>query len=350
MNAYTTKSVLEMDAVTKQTIISCGIPLEIYTKGYTDLGPANNSALKRLANIATTIYQKNLPIPPSPMIEYICGRTGGKSKLDFTMTLGGKKGTGKSMSSMYMDCRYAMTMAELYGQNPKDYFSLDNCVLLEDTERVIQLMDEADKYQAILIDDASTAASNRDALTKSNKNLNKILTVSRTKRWFSVFNMPVRTHIDLQIRELSDASARVYGSYHEGGFNILKINSTDLIELKGRNEPRTRRYSFNGKKYDFWIAYTPEVFDDFKGIVAKYDRQRDEAAIRLIHDTAIGKKRTKQLTMQEIKRNEMFDKFYDRVQGLASQGKSKRAIVREIGKPVNEYWVDQLLHKENENA
>ena len=348
--AYSTRSVKSMPADIRDKIINCGIPIEIYTKGYVELGPANNSALKRLANIASSIYKNDLTIPPSPMIEYIAQRTGGKSKLDFTMTLGGKKGTGKSVSSISMDCRYALVMAELYGQDPKDYFTLDNCVLLEDTERVIQLMDEADKYQAILIDDASTAASNRDALTRSNKNLNKINTVSRTKRWFTTYNMPVRTHVDLQIRELSDASSRIYGSYHEGGFNILKINSADIIEYKGKNEPRTRRYAFNDRKYDFWVAYTPEVFDQFKGIVERYDKQRDEAAIRLIHDTATGKKRTRQLTMREIKRNEMFDKFYTRVQKLSMEGKSKRAIVRAIGYPMNEYWVDILLHGGDNNA
>lgn len=335
----------------KEAITNAGIPIGIYTQGHVDLGPANNSALKRLASIATKIYLNNLPIPPSPLIEYITERTGGKSKLDFAQTLWGKKGSGKSYSSLSMGCRYALVMAEKYGQNPRDYFTLDNCVLLEDTDRVMQLMDEAEKHQAILVDDASTAASNRDALTKNNKNLNKIQTVSRTKRWFSTFNMPVRSHVDLQIRELSDATCRVYGSYHEGGFNILKVHSTDVVEFKGKNEPRSRRYSFNGRKFDFWVAFTPDIFHkDFAGIVEKYDKQRDEAAIRLIHDTAMGKRKVRQLTLREVKRKEMFDNYYRQVQDLKKNKLSKRAIIRKIGYPMNEYWLDQLLHAQEDDT
>jgi hypothetical protein len=289
--AYTAKTVKEMDEDTKAKILAAGIPLEVYTDNYADLGPSNNSALKRLAIISSTIVQEKLPIPPSPMIEWICERTGGKSKQDFTMTLDGKKGMGKSMSTLYITCRYAMNMAELNGHDAKDYFTLDNCALLEDTNKITDIMETADKYQAIIIDDASTALGSRDFGKQSNKNFNKILTVCRTKRWFVILNMPIVSHTDLQIRELVDARSRVYKSFHAGGFNVLKINSSDIVEHRGKNVMHKRRMSFFDKKFDFWVAFSPDILDPFKGIADTYDKQRDDAALNLIREIS-SKERT----------------------------------------------------------
>ena len=186
----------------RDNIVAHGVPISVYDNALVDLGPANHSSLARLANLATNITKYNLPIPPSPFIELIAGRTSGDSKQDFSMLMDGPKGKGKSYSSAYIQGRYAMEMAERFGQDPKDFFTLDNCVLLEDTEAITRIAEEADKYQGILVDDAGTAVGSRDFQQEKNKNVNMLLSVCRPRRWFLLFNSPVKTHIDLQIREL----------------------------------------------------------------------------------------------------------------------------------------------------
>jgi len=180
---YNSKSVKNMDETIRDAILAAGVPLSVYENGYVDLGPSNRSALKRFVNICSKISQNKLPIPPSPFIEFIVDRTTGKSKQDFMGILSGKKGMGKSWTGGY-DCgRYAIEVADRWGQDPKDYFGLENCVLLEDVEGVTKILDEMEKHQAIMIDDAGVAIGNRDFATQKSKNLNKITMTCRTKRW-----------------------------------------------------------------------------------------------------------------------------------------------------------------------
>src|SRR5208283_2351177 len=145
------------------------------------------------------------------------------------MTLDGDPGDGKSYSSCYLAARYAIEMADRFGQDPKDYFTLENCALLEDSEKISSILDEADKQQAIVIDDSGVAIDARSFQTKSNINTSKIWQTCRTKRWFTIFNVPRAHHVDVRIRELVNAKASIYHPYHSAGMNVLKIYSTQYI-------------------------------------------------------------------------------------------------------------------------
>jgi hypothetical protein len=321
-----------MDDTTKELILSKGVPLDTYSNSFVDLGANNHSALKRLAIIATNIYKYDLPIPPSPFIEFVADKTGGKSKLDFSMVIDGKKGSGKSYSSTYLACRYAMEMADRFGNDPKDYFSIENCALLEDTEKITHLLEESNKQDAIVIDDASIAVGSRDFATQSNKNFNRILAVCRTKRWFVLFNTPVKSHIDLQIRELVDVTSNVYKSFHEGGFNLLKINSSSVSEFKNKNMVIKRRMAFFDRKFDFWVAYSPEMLDPYKGFITKYDAAREAATMRLIHSIAAEEKERKSpVSKREKAKQELFDKHFTVIKTMVETGRSMREMRMKTG-------------------
>jgi len=329
---YNSKSVKNMDETIKDAILAAGVPLSVYTDCYTDLGPANRSALKRFVNICSKISQNKLPIPPSPFIELIVDRTTGKSKQDFTGSVDGKKGTGKSYTGGYECGRYAIETAEKLGGDPKDYFSLENCALLEDTEGITRILNEAEKYQAILIDDAGVAVSNRDFATQKNKNFNKIITVCRTMRWFVLQNAPISSHIDLQQRELMDMIGHIYKSYHEDGFNIVKFNSSETKYRFGKKRVYEKRYSFFDRKFDFYCAYSPDVLDPFKGFTAKYDKQRDEAAIRLINEITVTEKdRKNPVSPRAKKRKENIEKYGQRIKDMLEEGRSARYITSKTG-------------------
>lgn len=329
---YNTKNVKTMPQEIKDEITKAGVPLEIYNTGFVDLGPSNRSAIKRFANICSDISKYNLPLPPSQIIEFIAGRTTGKSKQDFTAIVDAKKGQGKSWSSAYLAGRYAIEIAERFGQNPQDFFTLENCALLEDTEGITKILDEADKQQAIIIDDAGTAIGSRDFAQQKNKNFNKILATCRTKRWFVILNVPISSHIDVQVRELVDANIHIYKSFHEGGFNLLKINSSESIFKFGKKKVIEKRFSFFNRKFDFWCAYSPDVLEPFVGFTEKYDKQRDEAANRIISDITIQEKdRGNPISKRDKKRLEALTKHGKTVQVMLEQGKSARQITKATG-------------------
>jgi hypothetical protein len=329
---YNSRTVLDMDDEIKAQIEAAGVPLSVYTNNYTDLGPANKSAIKRFAIICDKVFKNDLPLPPSPFIEYVVDRTTGKSKQDFTGMIDGKKGMGKSTTNAYFLGRYAIEAAERFGQDPKDFFSLDNCALLEDTEGIVKILDEAEKYQGIMLDDASVALGSRDFATQKNKNLNKIMTVCRPMRWFVMQNAPMTSHIDLQQRELMDFVAHVYKSYHEGGFNIIKINSIDSTYRMGKKKVFEKRFSFCNKKIDFYAAYSPDILDPFKGFMEKYDKQREEASNRLISEISGQEKaRSNPVTKQEQKRRELLETHGWTLKKMKEEGATVRQITGETG-------------------
>jgi hypothetical protein len=329
---YNSRTVQDMDDEIKAQIEAAGVPLSVYTDCYTDLGPANKSAIKRFAVICDKIFKNNLPLPPAPFIELVVDRTTGKSKLDFTGQVDGKKGTGKSTSDGYEAARYAIEAADRHGQDPKDFFTLENCALLEDTEGIMRIMEEAEKYQAIMLDDASVALDSRDFATQKSKNFNKIMAICRPMRWFVTQNAPITSHIDLRQRELMDFVAHVYKSYHEGGFNILKINSIESTYRMGKKRVFEKRFSFFGRKIDFYCAYSPDIFDPFKGFMEKYDKQREEATIRLIKEVS-GQERARSnpVTKQEQKRRDLLELHGWTLKRMKDEGASVRQITGETG-------------------
>ena len=326
-NSRTSKTMCQEDI---DAIFNAHVPIEVYTTGVANLGPANRSAITRFANIASAITEFDLPLPPSPLIELIADRTSGPSKQDFRLTLDGDPGDGKSYSSVYLAARYAMEMADRFGQDPKDYFSLDNCALLEDSEKITAILDEADKQQAIVIDDSGVAIDARTFQTKSNINNSKIWQTCRTKRWFTIFNVPRVHHVDVRVRELVNAKASIYRPYHAAQFNMLKIFSSIFSSRANNKKEVAVRLSMGGKKITYYAAYSPDLIDPYRGIVAKYDVARDEAALRLIHDIAGEEKLINNPgpSKREVKEQEMITKYMEKVKVMLSESVSERAIIK----------------------
>jgi len=296
-NIYNSRSAKHITQEDIDAILAANVPIEMYTKGYLDLGARTSTAVGRMASYFTSIYKNHLPLPPSPFIEYVVGRTSGDSKQDFSATLDGKKGSGKSRTSNGLGCRYGIEMADIInerddtGMKPTDFFTLNNCALLEDTKAISKIMSISEKYQLIVIDDASVALGSRDFAQQKNKNFNRLLTTCRTRRWAIILNVPMASHLDLQIRELVDAKMSIYKSFHAGGFNILKINSSDIQFRLNKKYTYERRLSFFGKKFDMWGAFSSDVFEGcyggcYNGYDEKYDKQRDQATTRILEETS----------------------------------------------------------------
>lgn len=327
---FNSRNVKDMDEATKRNIVNAGVPLDIYTRGVVLLGPSNRSALQRQASISTAIKKYELPLPPSPFIEWVVDRTTGISKQDFRMTLDGDPGMGKSYTSTYFAARYAIEAADRLGKDPEDYFTLENCALLEDTERITDILDNAGTQQAVVVDDAGVAADSRDFATTSSKNMGKIMQTCRTKRWFVIFNIPRLTHVDLRIRELVTAKANIYKSYHAGGFNIVKIYSSKITSRGYKKYEKNPRLILDDKKIDFFTSYSTDLLDPYQGMVKAYDKARDDAANRLIHMIAGEEHEANHPgpTKREKKEQDMITKYTEKVRTMLEGNSSERAILK----------------------
>jgi len=326
-----------MDEKTRENIINCGVPIGLYETGKITLGPMNKSSVGKFASINTLIYENNLPIPPSLITEWIVERCTGPSKQDFREIVDGNPGAGKSMSDLYLCEIYASVAAEIHGQDPKDYFSLDNCALLQDTAGVSHLLDELDKYQAVLIDDAGVSIGNRDYGTSSNKNLAAIMQTCRTKRWYVNFTAPMNKHLDLAIRELVYCKSKIFKSCHSGGFNIMKRKGINWVQKGKAYQEYNPHFVFDGQKIDLYAAFTPDFIDPYKGIVDKYDVLRDSAADSLIHERAEEEHDAKNnVTVREKKFENMMKEFGPSIYMMTHDAQGNWLQRRDKGGPVPE--------------
>ncbi len=272
--------------------------------GVIALGPSNKSAIKRLANHAQAFLKSGEPLPPSPFCELIADKISGASKQDSSLLLSGKRGSGKSLSALFIAVRVSEALARIMGGTPSDYFALENCAVLDDEAAIGELLKKSASHQIIIIDDSSVALNSRAFATTANRQFNKIFTVCRTRRWFLIFTTPIRSHIDLSIRQMVDFTGTVFKSFHVGSFNILKIHAVDVSE-HSKNKEYVRRLNFDKQKIDFWVAFHPG-----KELSDAYDIRRDAAALRIIaEDPGVklkksvgGMTRSEQNLIEQVKR------------------------------------------------
>lgn len=275
-----------MDQKTRDRITNAGFPLESYFTGRMVLGPMTKASITKFANLNTLLTRNKLPLPPSKFTEMIVDQTTGESRQDFREIIDGRPGSGKSRSALYGCGRYAIEAADRHGQDPKDYFCLANCALLQDTQGVAYMLDSLDKYQAVLIDDAGVSAGNKTFLSESNRNINAIMQTCRTKRWYVVFTAPMSKHLDLQIRELVYCKGNVYKSCHHEGFNILQQTGVNMKFINHRWMEFNPNFVFEEIKTNLYAYFNLDYMEPFKGDVEKYDDLRDKASDSLIHEKA----------------------------------------------------------------
>ena len=244
--------------------------------GFVPLGAATPSAMKRFAIFVQGHLDSGLPIPRSEFCKYVAKRVcDPDDKQDFIGAVQGPRGSGKSYSCLYILGRISEEIARIKGGEPQDYFDPEkNVIALEDAANVSELLANTKKFQCILIDDGSVSIGNHDWNSRDSKNFVKIATTCRTRRWVIIVNAPRMKTLDNSFRDFVQVTISVVGSYHKGGFNLLKANFNQFSLTTGKTYHHKLKYF--GHKIDIWAAFAPAA-----DVVEKYDRVREESAIRL---------------------------------------------------------------------
>ncbi len=246
--------------------------------GIISLGSASRGAITRLANCVQAAINSDEPVPASPLIEHWAGRLLGKDKQDICCILSGPRGSGKSYSALYIATRLAETMARLTGKPPEAFFTLKNCLIIDDIENVMKVMSESQKNQIFIVDDSGISINSREFQSKKSRAYIRVQTTMRTQRSAVIYTCVLRSTVDVAIRNLVDVQMNVFKSFHSGGFNILKANSLQISENLGNKEYHPR-LSFDGKKIDYWVTFNPD-----EKLATEYDKQRELAALRIVSE------------------------------------------------------------------
>jgi hypothetical protein len=249
---------------------------DIQETGLCRLGAMNKSAIEKAADISAILSAKGIH-PKSLFLDMIADRLTDKiSKNSATIILSGPLGSGKSYAAIGMAYRLSLILAERLKHPATDFFTLKNSAILSDPEGINELLKNSRKHQIILIDDSGVAFGNRDFFTKKSKDFNRLMAIARPMRWLIIFTTPLRSQIDLQLRQFANWNGSVYFSAHQHGFSILKMYSVDVKEIGG-NQTFTRKVILGGKKMDFLVFWGPP-----KELADEYDKLREATARRII--------------------------------------------------------------------
>lgn len=160
----------------------------------------------------------------------------------------GKTGTGKSNAALYIATKTAEYVAKKMGGKPEDYFTIDNCAIME-LDSIIPVMKEIDKkrYNIFILDDIGASYGARDYQNKVNKAFNKILQTFRDSNTLVIFTMPDQMLIDKVPRKLAHYNIEMTTQiYHK------KLSMGKLFEVKELYKSGKTIYPFiqeNGIKY-----------------------------------------------------------------------------------------------------
>lgn len=122
---------------------------------------------------------------------------------DVMCNLAGKKGTGKSYSSLSLAYECAQRIAEIKGGQWSDYFNMDNVAIM-DADKMIDILTSKNKYQVIISDDSGTIQGARKFHSDDNQLMNDVFVVNRTLSAIYLSSAPESKHVDRQARDLPE--------------------------------------------------------------------------------------------------------------------------------------------------
>jgi hypothetical protein len=249
-------------------------------------------------------------------------------KLDCTVLVRGKKGSGKSVGTIGLAYAVSVELSQYYKNKPPSYFfNVKDHVKTVDPNGTMDMFtaDIIRRRNSILVaDDVSISADARDAMTTSVKQLGKIMTVSRIYQNLVIMNSVYSAHVDKRVRGFADIIIDMIGIHKPTKQGIAKVYSFEVNQHSGKEY--IKFFQWKGKRIKYYLFPMPP--DD---LVREYQQMRYEKTGEFLKD--IQEKREAAEKPKVLKREqkliEQFDKHYDKVVKLCIEGKSNRQILRE---------------------
>lgn len=155
------------------------------------------------------------------------------TKSEVVIGLDAQKGAGKSISSLKLaeDVAKELSVME-YGDTSHvlEYFNpLTNIAIITDESIHNVLKNLMKEHQVLILDDAGNSIGNRDAQTRSNKLIVKLMQTIRIKSCCFIISCPDLYMVDKQLRDLCTHHMHVEESFHEQGYNFLSCKK--IVQL-----------------------------------------------------------------------------------------------------------------------
>lgn len=283
--------------------------------------------------------------------------------LDCLCIVTGPKGSGKSTFSLSLAHEIAKELIKIKHKNelknipPADlestiskmseyYFNL-NHLRSVDKEGSVQLFtgEVLRKENAVLVlDDFSITQNARDAMTTVNKNISKILTISRPFRTVILMNTIYSGLIDSTSRNFADIQIHLLGVNPVTKTSIAKVFLHSVDQNSGKSYNKFFRYK--GKRIKYWQSHLPP-----KALMDGYLKIRMEKTNAMIDSLdALKQEQVKEQKVSSRKKKgvDIVEKFRDEVLARHAAGESIRSITR-ISPELSDWWVSKILATKDES-
>jgi len=190
----------------------------------------------------------------------------------------GKQGMGKSNAALYIATETAKWIAKHKGGKPEDYFTIDNCAIME-LDTIIPIVKNIDKlrYNIFILDDIGASYGARDYQNVVNKAFNKIIQTFRDSNTLVILTMPDDFLIDKVPRKLAHFQIEMTTQIFHKNVSIGKLS-----EVKEIYKAHKTIYPF---VCDNGVKYTRCMFKLVEGpLHEEYNRRRTEIRKRMTQD------------------------------------------------------------------
>ena len=190
----------------------------------------------------------------------------------------GKQGMGKSNAALYIATKTSEWIAQHKGGVPEDYFTIDNCAIME-LDTIIPIVKNIDKkrYNIFILDDIGASYGARDYQNVVNKAFNKILQTFRDSNTLLILTMPDDFLIDKVPRKLAHYQIEMTTQVFHKNVSVGKLSQVKEI------------YKAHKTIYPFvcedGVKYTRCMFRLVEGSLhEEYNRRRTEIRKRMTQD------------------------------------------------------------------
>lgn len=262
-------------------------------------------------------------------------RACGNYNKDVVFLLVGERGSGKSMSALYIAHKTAVEIAKRKGGTWQDYFSMDNVSIIDPAD-LLQKLTHIKKYGVYVLDDAGAGWGARSFMSAQNQLLNRILQTVRTQNAVLIITTIDPAHIDVQVRGMSSFYGEVAECHHNLGYSYLKIFRQDKL-----NRAKKSIYSHltfhnddgTSAKIVRWVTRMPP-----KELVDQYNALRTSNALELMRE--FEKEKDEIIPKSPNKWESMVAKYGPSILEMHQSKKTLQEIAHDTG--LSEYYVRRL--------
>ena len=134
-----------------------------------------------------------------------------KYNQNVTMIFVGGTGSGKSYAAISLALAVSKLVAEKKGGETSDYFNLDRNMSVIDIMKFFTVLDNAQKWNTVILDDAGIGVNARKFQDIINITVNNITQTYRTLNLFTILTVPEMYFVDKILRSLTDYYCEMEG-------------------------------------------------------------------------------------------------------------------------------------------